>query len=174
MIEALAKLIKKVDNRVTNLIKLGKVSRFLEDNREIPVVQVTYLGDITGNATVILPFGMSAGLPEDTLGILLNSFGNDRLFIPFSTSKRVKNLKRNETAIGYGDQTSEQTYIKFDEDGNIIIEAAKEINIKAAQNVNVDAAQVNLGTGGGLKKIARDGDSVVSGQIVASGTNETL
>lgn len=185
--ESILKLIKGIDTRITNLIKLGKVSRFIDDDREIPVVQVNYLGDITGNAAVVLPYGMSAGLPEDTLGIVLSYYGNEanRLFIPLSTTTRVKGMKRKETAYGYGDQTEHQSYIKFDEEGNIIIKTNKVVKLEASEvevdgnlsltvngNVDVDsgtgvvtlgASRVNLDSGGTLKKIVLDGDPVIGG-----------
>jgi hypothetical protein len=194
MIDGLTKLIKNAHNRITNLIKLTYVSRFIEDNRDIPVVQVTYFGTVVGNATVILPYGTSAGLPENTLGILLNHLGDEsnKLFIPISTTEREKNLVGGEKVVG---NQIEKTYIKFDKDGKIIIqgkanveintsgdiniETSSVVNIKAVGSVNLDAAvvnvdatQTNLGTGG--KKIALNGDSVVGGVIVATGTNTSI
>lgn len=183
MIEALARLVKNMDNRISNLIKLGKTSNFIEDNRPYPTVQVSYLGSIHGNATVVYPYGMSGALPEDTLGIVLTYLGHEsnRLFIPLSTDTRVKSLKRKEIAVGYGDQSQHQSYIKFDEEGNIIIKTDKIVKVEA-NKVEIDAAKIELGTGSGLEKIARVGDTVktniggtdYNGTIITGGTNESI
>jgi len=170
MIEGLARLIKDIYNQLNNLIKLGHVSKFITDDRPYPVVQVTCFEKLVGDATVILPYGMSSALPEDTLGILLNLLGDEtnRVFIPISTTERVKNLEKGEVAIG---NQVKKTYLKFDKNGNIEIEGQGDINVTTTGNVNVDSGRVNLNSGGTLKKIVLDGDAVSGGQVVASGNN---
>jgi hypothetical protein len=171
MEEAIAKLVKNAHNRVTTSIKLGHVSRFIEDDRPYPVVQVTYFKEMVGNVTIIMPYGTSCALPEDTLGIVINVLGDETntIFIPISTTEREKNLKRGEYVAG---NQVKKTYIKFDENGNIEIEGQGDINITTTGNVNIDAQQTNIGIGG--KKIALDGDNIVSNKVVASGTNTSI
>lgn len=170
MIEGLARLIKQNYNRITNLVKLGHVSKFITDDRPYPVVQVTYFDKIVGDATVIMPYGTSCALPEDTLGIVISVLGDEtnKIFIPISTTEREKNLEKSEYVAG---NQVKKTYIKFDKSGNIEIEGKGDINVTTTGNVNINSNRVNLNSGGTLKKIALDGDTVSGGQVIATGNN---
>lgn len=170
--------IDKIAVRLGNLLKKGYVSRETEDSGTYLNTQITTLGKVTA-AQVIFPYGMNANPPLDTMGICINILGCEDMmyFIPFAMIERFKNLKSAEVKTG---SPKHQNFIYFKEDGSILIESKGKLDIavqgdleiKATGNVNIDAAQTNLGIGG--KKIALDGDPVVSGNIVASGTNTSI
>lgn len=170
---------QQIVTRLQNLIKKGYVSRETKsDVGDYLNIQITTLGKVT-QAQVIFPYGINAIPPANTLGICFNLLASEDMvyFIPFAMAERFKNLKSGEVKLG---SPKHQNFIYFKEDGSILIESkdklditvSGDVNLTATGNVNVDSPQTNLGVGG--KKIVLDGDSVVMGAVVASGTNTSI
>lgn len=83
-----------------NQIKLGKVTLNTNDEESIPSLQLTYLGKVA-NAALLLPYGLTARPPKDTLCLVINIGGQEenRIAIPLGTAKRKKGLKDGEVVI---------------------------------------------------------------------------
>jgi hypothetical protein len=191
---------RNIYTKIKNSIKFGFITRFIADDKNIPVVEVSYLGK-TGLAELLSPYGLYVGLPKDTQVLVFSVFGVEanRVAIGWSQADRIKDLKEGEVALG---NPKKQTYIKFDENGNIVIESKNDIiinnagnvtlnnngdididvngdiNITNANNVNINASKTNIGSGG--NNIARLGDSVQVdtgtgiGTITSAGLNTSI
>ncbi len=181
---------KSLYTKILNLIKRGYVSRRIADDKNAALAQVTYLGK-TGISEVINPYGLYSNLPENIPVVVFSvqSQEDNRACIGYSQAERFKNLNAGEVVVG---NPKTNSFVKFDENGNIEIESNQKINIKSADNVeldvtgdvnltvtgdvNVDAQQVNLGVGG--EPIARLGDQVTvagnTGTITSAGTNTSI
>lgn len=187
-------LLKNLETKVQNLVKRAFVSRSLIDDRASGVTQITYFGK-TGFSEVVSPYGISVRLPEGLQVIEFSIQGqeNNRACIGYAQETRFKNLAPGEVVLGI---PGSKAFIKFDKDGNIIIESdvkisikssgdtditsSGKINIKSTGDVDVDAPKVNLGTGGA--QIARIGDTVEvtvggtpgTGTITSGGVNTSI
>lgn len=177
-IDHVMRICKMILTKTQNLVKRGYVSLLDQDDKNVPHNQVSYLGK-TGISERISPYGLYANLPKDTQVLLFSVCGDEAnlAHIGYSQDKRFKNLKNGEVLVG-NPQT--QSYVKFDADGNIEVEAKGKLIINVsgdaeikANNVKIDAAKVDLGVGG--KAIARQGDSITTGgTIVATSVNTSL
>lgn len=102
-------------------IKLGKVTLNTSDEESIPSLQLTYLGKVA-NAALLLPYGLTARPPKDTLCLVINIGGQEenRIAIPLGTAKRKKGLKDGETVI---ENQITESFLYMREDGTL------EVNI---------------------------------------------
>jgi len=133
-------------------------------------------------AQFISPYGL-ASAPKDCFGIcfIVGNNSREKICVALAGEKDFKNLKDNEVMVG---NPILNTYIKFNEDGEIEIFADKvivkkgiarfetdqviikngilkfeqEANVSSNDSVNINAPAVNLGSGGA--QIARKGDQV--------------
>jgi hypothetical protein len=191
-------LLNYLQTKIKNVVKLGYVSRVGDDKGNIPLTQVTYLGN-AADAAVIFPYGISASLPVNTQTLMFSVGANEEslVAIGYPLAERFKGLLEGEVIVG---SPYTQSYVKFSQDGSISVESKKDITITGSNdinltisgkatlnitgdvdlttsgNVNVDATQVNLGTGG--QPIARLGDAVTigtsTGTITSAGTNTSI
>lgn len=172
---------KKIFNKICNMIKFGYVSLVGKDDTDYPILQATYLNK-TSNVLLITPYGLSSNPPLKTKMLLFNILGSEsnKAGIAFSLKNRFKNLKAGEVVVG---NIETQSFIKFSENGGIEIESAGKIIINVigdvdlkANEVNIDATKTNLGTGGA--RIARLGDAVDvggnPGTITGAGVNTSI
>lgn len=179
----------KMWHHITSIIKRGYVSRVTSDDKQFQIAQISYLGK-TVSCEIISPYGLSVNLPENTSVVMFTILGDEanRAAIGYSQEGRFKNLKPGEVVVG---NPKSNCYIKFDENGNIIIFTNNDvsgivngkINITVtgdvdlkANEVKIDATKVDLGVGG--QKIARLGDQVTvgasTGTITSAGTNTSI
>jgi hypothetical protein len=102
-----------------SLIRISKTQDVMKDSELIPTIQVKYLEAIT-DASVGMPYGVNASPKINTPGLLVQINGDpaNSIIIPLSMFNRNKELKEGEVEVGAFDTGN---YIKFDEDGNIII-----------------------------------------------------
>ena len=163
---------------IRNLIKLCRVSVANPDTGNFPISQIDYL-EKTGKAVELYPYGMSAVAPTDCLGYVFSVLGQEenRFFIAFPNSNlRHKGLKPGEVMLG---NLLTGSNVIFNENGDITVTGAKDINFNINGNVNikssgavnitcpvvnVNAQNTNLGQEG--SPIARQGDTI---EVVISG-----
>jgi lipopolysaccharide export system protein LptA len=110
----------------------------------------------------------------------VNGQEENRVGIIYSPQNRFSELSPGEVAVG--NQVT-QSYIKFDDEGNIEIISTSDLNVTVTGNVNLSVqgnvnvtattttinGDVNLGGEGG-QGVARIGDSVVDGVITTGST----
>lgn len=186
---------KSLFTKIKNLIKRGYVSKVLDDDKELPFQQVSYLGKI-GYSERLSPYGLDSNPPQDiqVLVFSVNGVESNRLSMAYSQANRFKGLKEGEVVVG---NPETQAYIKFAEDNTIEIKATQSVTIEAPSitikngtisiesdadisvtgTANINATQINLGSGG--PQIARKGDAVLvnvggtdyTGVITGGGTN---
>lgn len=97
---------------------------------KFPTVQITYMGR-TSDASVAEPYGTHGSSPLDTacLLITIGDEGN-KYIIPLSAQTRPEGLKEGEFVTG---NFKVGSIIKFDENGNILIQSKGEVNIEATK-----------------------------------------
>jgi phage gp45-like len=161
--------------------------------QQFAVQQVSYSGKV-GDAAVVMPYGLHANLPVDSLALMfaVNGEPDNRAIIGYDAKKRPA-LEEGEVAFYHPPTDS---FIIFRASGDLDIQAGTEgganvniictdanitasgdVNVEAA-NVNIDAGVTNLGVGG--LAIARVGDAVAvdgvthSGTITAGGLNTSI
>jgi phage gp45-like len=180
--------------RIISIVVRGYIEKPVTDDKYYPVLNISYLGKNTF-VERINPYGLYT-LPPVGLPVLKFSvFGkeNNGAAIAYSQSTRFKNLEDSEVLVG---NEKTQAYIKLNKDGDIEIKTDAKVKLLAAEietegnialsvngdvdvdagsgTININSGQVNLDSGGTLKKIALDGDPVIGGgggTIQASGNN---
>lgn len=156
--------------KIKSIVKRAYVSKTNADNSDYPLTQITYFGDKTADAERISPYGLYCNLPEDTAVLLfsVNSHQENKAIIGYAQKNRFKNLLPGEVVVG---NIITNTFIKFDNEGNIEIQGQADININTT-------GKINLGTGG--KQIARVDDLVSvnpatgDGTIISGGLNTSV
>jgi len=132
-----------------NQIKLGKTTLNTADSESIPGIQITYLGKVA-NAVLLLPYGLTARPPNDTLCLVLNIGGQEenRIAIPLGTTKRKKKLKAGETVV---ENQITGSFLYLREDGTLEIEIPKDletrvkaISIKASGNTVLETTKLTI------------------------------
>jgi len=110
-------------------IKLAKTTKIQDDSKLYPIVEITYLSKIA-NVANCESYGTHSSPPINTPCILLviNNDEANRFIIPLSAYTRKRNLKEGEFECG---NFKIGSTIKFDENGNIFIDAVNDINITA-------------------------------------------
>lgn len=202
-----------VRQKIKNIVRRAVITRSGDDTADYHLAQISYNNKVV-DAEVINPYGLYSNPPKDLQALMLTicADSENRAMIAYSQQDRFKNLQPGEVVVG---NPAKETFIKFDNEGNIEIDskakvkitAAAEIDIKCggdinidggdinivngtinvtgdaevnANNVKVNASKVELGTGVGLKPIARLGDAVQvnlgtgTGTITSAGTNESI
>lgn len=179
-IDHVMRLCKMILTKTQNLVKRGYVSLHDKNDKNVPSNQISYLGK-TGISERISPYGLYANLPKNTQVLLFSVSGDEAnlAHIGYSQEKRFKEILGDKDGRVIVGNPETQSYVLFDEEGNIEIDAKGKLIINVsgdaeikANDVKIDAAKVDLGVGG--KKIALDGDSVVSNKVVATGVNTSL
>ena len=129
--------------------------------------------DRVGDMFVASPYGLYSNLPD---GQLFKVIDEDGRVILGLTVERPDGVAQGEVVVFH---PVTGTKIHFKNSGDLDIDTTTNVNINAAQanitasdSVNIDAPITNIGSGG--KKIALDGDPIVAGLIVASGTNKSI
>lgn len=186
--------IQDIYKKLKSIVKRAYVSRANDDSGDDPATQITFFGNKTDDAERISPYGLYTNLPEDTQVLLfcISSHGEDKSVMGYARKDRFKNLEEGEVVVG---NIISGTFIKFNNDGSIDVEADGNVNITTpgeinidggdinivngtvnitgdatvnADNVHLNATQVNLGSGG--NDIARVGDSVLVNTGTGIGT----
>lgn len=123
-----------------NQIKLGKVTLNTNDEESIPSLQLTYLGKVA-NAALLLPYGLTARPPKDTLCLVINIGGQEenRIAIPLGTAKRKKGLKDGEVVIE-NQVTGGFSYLRKDGTLEVKIPENLEATVKAISVIASAAA----------------------------------
>ncbi|MCK5127649.1 MAG: hypothetical protein KAR42_15435 [candidate division Zixibacteria bacterium] len=121
--------------------------------------------DRVGDMFVAFPYGLYSNLPN---GQMFKVIDEDGRVILGLTVERPDGVAQGEVVVFH---PGTDTKIHLTNSNELNIETSK-VNIIASDSVNIDAPVTNIGVGG--KKIALDGDPIVAGLIVASGTNKSI
>jgi len=123
-------------SKLINLIKRAVVSLAGDDSGEFPVTQVSYMGK-TSDIEVVFPYGMAANMPKDSIVLMFNVLAQEenKAGIGYRHDLRPKNLKEGEAVFG---NFLVGTHIKFDEDGNIIIDGDMQLTGDLTVTGNVE------------------------------------
>ncbi len=160
--QAISRLIRRAFTSLASTHKDGELAR----------VQISYQGG-SANAQLWEPYGLSSAPPVGTYGLTISPSGNadDAIILASPLQSGNEDLKSTEVKL-YNPST--KSFIKIDADGNIIINASKDVNV-------IVNGTVNLGEGG--KNIARLDDDIevtitsgssagtYSGKITSAGNN---
>jgi len=162
-------------NKLINLIKMAVITQASSDGEDYPKTQASYNGKPT-SVTRLSPYGICSNPPVKSIGLLFQVQGREgtKLGIFDYMKMRFKNLKPGELQIGnYLTQAS----IKFDEDGNIVINcpdanvtvnAAMSVTITAGTEIELTAPSVTINaSGGGVV----NGNLQINGNISMTGTS---
>lgn len=178
-------------NKIKDTIRRAVVTRAGDDSGAYHICQITY-NKKTVPAEVINPYGLYTNPPNGLQTMMFTVCGDseNRAIIAYSQGDRFKDLKEGEVLLGH---TGTQSFIKFDNDGNVEIDSKAKVKVTAASeveitvtgdvkvnaiNVKLNAATVDLGVAG--KAIAREGDPVQvsllngTGTITSGGINTSL
>lgn len=110
-------------------IKQSRTTKKVNDSKEFPLVQVTYLERIS-DAVIAESYGVHGSAPVGTpcLMVTVNNDPANRYVIPLSAIIRPKGLKEGEFIAGNFQVGST---IKFDEEGNITADSIKNVTVNA-------------------------------------------
>ncbi len=151
-------------NQLQNMIKRCYLSIVADDTKNYQVGQITYLGKPGGDAEILSLYGFSFNPPIDSQGIVLTISGREenRVALLNLPKQRFKNLLPGEVQVGNFEQ---QTSVKFDNDGNVIITSTKDVIVNSARDVTV--------TSGRNVDVTATGDVTVSSSQAVSVTGAT-
>ncbi len=122
-------------NKITNMIKYGRVSKSTPDAGNFAKGQVEYQGKIK-DVLFVYPYGSHGIPPVDSLILLNNIKGaeENQAGIPFKPDVRPKLDAEGEYVVGNFEIGS---IIKFLENGDIEITGKKDLNVTLVGNANV-------------------------------------
>ncbi len=132
-----------------NQVKLGKTTLNTSDSESIPGIQITYLGKVA-NAALLLPYGLTARPPNDTLCLVINIGGQEenRIAIPLGTTKRKRGLKPGETVL---ENQITESFLYLREDGTLEVEIpenletrVKAISVKASGATVLETTKLTI------------------------------
>lgn len=107
-----------MDDKSKNATKWGRTTRVDSDTELEQILQVETIGAKPKPTYILLPYGYSANIPEDSTVIMVSpgGSGQDQAGIPTRTEDRFRGLKEWEVKVG-NFKTKSNTH--YDEDGNI-------------------------------------------------------
>lgn len=134
---------RELYTKIKNAIKFGFTTRYTPDTENVPIVEVSYLKKPGKLAELISPYGLSVGLPANTQVLVFSVGGVEgrRVAIGWSQIDRFKNLNEGEVVLG---NPKTGAHIKFDERGNIRIEAKDgngDVIIIAQRDLTIDVTR---------------------------------
>lgn len=121
-----------------NLIKWARITKPAPaEAQQFAVQQVSYSGKV-GDAAVVMPYGLHANLPVDSLALMfaVNGESDNRAIIGYD-AKRRPTLEEGEVAFYHPPTDS---FIIFRASGDLDIQAGTE----GGANVNITAATVSI------------------------------
>ena len=134
------------------IIRRAVLSLFSDDEDQFHVVQGKY-NQKAVDIEVVYPYGYCANAPNGALILLFNAMDQEenRAGIAYYPQKRFKKLKEWEVKLG---NFNKESFVFFDEDGNIevhagddkdvIVNNAKNVTINASDKINLNADEINL------------------------------
>ena len=120
---------------MSRFIKRGNLDLVSKDDEDFQVAQVKYMGK-PADVELVFPYGLCANPPKDSLVLMWSILGaeENRAGMANYPQRRFKDLKEGEVVL-YNYLTG--SYIKFDKDGNIVINSTKEHNSNTEEDQNV-------------------------------------
>lgn len=111
-----------------NIVKWAYTSLQMNDTGEFPTIQVTTLGNVAQNITLIYPYGYNASPSLNTVCLILNVQGNEDNKVAFVLSgpDREKTSNEGEVVI-FNPKTKSKIFL--DKNGNIDIQSSGVVNI---------------------------------------------
>jgi phage gp45-like len=144
-IEFLKSCLERTNKTIKNIVKRAYISNTATDDKNYHIVQISYLSPTkTVNAELLNPYGVYTNPPQglQVLSFSVQGHEENKICMAYSQSDRFKNLAEGEILLG---NTKTQSYVKFDKDGNIIIDSKAKITINGAQDITIDSkAKINV------------------------------
>jgi len=156
--------IKKMINRLIQMVKQAYISNPTNDASVYPITQISYNGK-TSNALRMSPYGVCSNPPEKSNVLLISANAQESLKFAFidDMPNRFKNLIPGEVKIGhYGNDT----FIYFKDNSDIEIYSSNDVNIVGDTTINITTNTVNIKA----TTINIDGNISLSGNINATGS----
>lgn len=121
---------------IKELLRLFRVTKGGTDADHLPVQQVEFMGN-AADAFFVFPYGMSANVATDAIGVLLSVNGDEQSLAALATSAidRIKGLKEGEVIFFH---PKKKSFIKFSNSGNIDIEVKEKIAIRNENEELID------------------------------------
>lgn len=119
------------------MIKRAVLTRPADDSKNYSVAQIQYFNK-TANCEMITPYGLFTNAPIDSHMIVFNFNGleENKGGIAYLHANRYKNLKPGEVQVG---NPFHGNYVKFDNDGNVLINSNKNVNVTTGENITLSA-----------------------------------
>ena len=145
-------------NKLTRLIRWGRITKAGTDDQQFPVQQIEYMGKVA-DTFMVFAYGHPANVTADALALMLSVQGNpDNRAAIAGTPKNRPKLAAGEVAF-YHPPTS--AFIIWRASGNLDIETGTggtaDVNVKAG-TVNLTVDQLNV-----------IGDTEFTGTVKANG-----
>jgi phage gp45-like len=144
-IDFLKSCLDKMNKAMKGIVKRAYISNVATDDKHYHIVQISYLSPKkTANSELINPYGLYTNPPNglQALTFSVQAHEENKICMAYSQADRFKNLKEGETLIG---NTKTQSFIKFDSDGNIIIDSKAKVIINSAKDITVECkGKINI------------------------------
>lgn len=149
---------------IQNIITRCKTTNAANDANKYQQQQIESFG-IAQMAQVVYPYGYNASAPVncDCIGFNIMAAAENKIIIPQDSISRIKKLEPTEVAIG---NPHKQSFIKFDKDGNILIQASADQTINISGNCSINVA--------GAASILASSDCTINGSSIKLGTDASM
>lgn len=124
---------------ISNMIKRAVLTRPADDSKDYSVAQIKYFSKVA-KCEMISPYGLFVNAPIDSHLIVWNFNGNEenKGGMAYLHADRYKNLKPGEVQVG---NPFHGNYVKFDNDGNVLINTFSNMTLNSSKNINATATQ---------------------------------
>ena len=149
--------------------KQSKTTKASLDNKDFPIVQITYLERVS-EAVIATPYGFHCNPPKNTPALLITLDRDEasQFIIPLNIGIRPKGLKEGEDIVG---NFVVGSTIKFDKDGNINVVCKGNLNATVegsctatiAGNTDITCPQTTI-----------NGDVIINGNLTANALTSLL
>ena len=120
-----------------SLIRYCKTKTVMNDAKSVPTINVSYLDNPGAQSAVGNPYGVHSSPKKNTPCLIfqINNDPSNKIVVPLSMVLRNKNLKEGEVEVGAFDIGN---YIKFNEDGDVLINTKGKVNISNGSEEIID------------------------------------
>lgn len=128
----------KIENQISQMIKMGVISFVGFDTTAYPQVQVSYNGK-TSNAVRLSPYGLVSNPPTGSFTLLFSANGQESVKFALTADmiNRLKGLKEGECAL-FNCLTG--SYVLLNENGDVIVLAKGDLIATVEGSASIEAA----------------------------------
>ncbi len=124
---------------ISNMIKRAVITRSADDSKDYSIAQIQYFKK-AAKCEMISPYGLFVNAPVDSHMIVWNFNGleENKGGMAYLHANRYKNLNPGEVQVG---NPFHGNYVKFDNDGNVLIKSSLNTTINSDGNINATAVK---------------------------------